>query len=310
MDLVNLERTYRNRIIVMIAIYIVVLLIIAIFIGNRVLNSNRKEESYELYLKQYKLAQKIEKQEKIKNQENEIIKKYEEEKKIQEQKILRNPNLTEEGISNMGNIYKSEIKRAFLTFDDGPSKPVTIPILDLLKQENIKATFFVLGGRVELYPDIVKRAYQEGHYIANHGYTHTYSQIYSSPQAVIDEFNKTNQAVQRAIGNNEYNSHLFRFPGGKPGGRYAQIKTQAATILKENNIAYVDWNCMTGDAEGKNTVEAMMQELQSSSQNRNSLVILMHDAGDKQATYEALPHVIQYLRDQGYEFRNFYDIIK
>lgn len=303
MDLVSIERRYKNRIIIAITICVVVLLIVAIFTAKLILDSNNKEKCYNLYLKQYKLAQKIEKQESVKKEQQKEMQKRKE-------NLERTPNLTEKGIDNMKTIYKSETKRAFLTFDDGPSKTVTIPILDLLKQENIKATFFVLGGRVDLYPNIVKRAYEEGHYIANHGYSHTYSQIYSSPQAVIDEYNKTNEAVQRAIGNSKYNSHLFRFPGGKVGGKYASIKSEASDLLNNNSIAQVDWNALTGDAEGKNTVEEMIQELQATSKNRNSLVILMHDAGDKTKTYESLPHIINYLREQGYEFKNFYDIIK
>lgn len=303
MDLVGIERMYKNRITIIIAICIVVLLIVAIFVSNIILNSNNRDKCYKSYLKQYKLSQKIQQQEEMQVDLQEQLKK-------QKEKSRRLPNLTEKGIQNMSNIYKSETKRVFLTFDDGPSRTVTTPILDLLKQENIKATFFVLGSRVDLYPDIVKRAYKEGHYIANHGYSHEYSQIYTSPQSVLDEFNKTNQSVQIAIENDKYNSHLFRFPGGKWGGRYANIKSQAAQLLNDNSIVQIDWNCMTGDAEGKTTVEAMMQELQKTSTNRNSLVILMHDAGDKQATYEALPHIIQFLRDQGYEFKNFYDIIE
>lgn len=70
-------------------------------------------------------------------------------------------------VERVSHIYNSDYKRVFLTFDDGPSKSVTIPILDILKQNNVKATFFVLGSNAERYPEIVKRAYQEGHYIAN-----------------------------------------------------------------------------------------------------------------------------------------------
>ena len=303
MDLISVERKYKNRMIIAMAICIVVLLIVAIFCGNQILNFQKRENAYRLYLKQYSLGQKIKEQEKIKLEQQEEIQK-------QKENIKRLPNLTQEGIENMATIYKSETKRAFLTFDDGPSKKVTIPILDLLKKEDIKATFFVLGGRVDLYPDIVKRAYNEGHYIANHGYSHMYSQIYASPQSVLEEYNKTNEAIQKAIGSPKYNSHLFRFPGGKAGGKYAEIKTEATKLLDSNSIAYVDWNSLNGDAEGKHTVEEMLQEVQETSKNKNSLVILMHDAGDKQKTYEALPDIIQYLRNQGYEFKNFYDIIK
>lgn len=160
-------------------------------------------------------------------------------------------------------------------------------------------------------PDTVKRIYDEGHYIANHGYTHNYSAIYSSPQTVLDEFNQCNEAVQNAIGLPEYNSHLFRFPGGLSGGKYAQIKEQAKELLNENNIVNIDWNALTGDAEtSKPTVEYEMERIYQTVNNKNSVVILMHDAQAKKATAEALPQIISFLRENGYEFKNFYEIIE
>lgn len=219
------------------------------------------------------------------------------------------PVLTEKAKAEIENIYHSDSKRVFITFDDGPST-VTPQILDTLKQENVKATFFVLGSRVEAQPDMVKRMYEEGHFIANHGYSHKYTAIYQSPQTVLDEFNKCNEAVRKAIQVPEYNSHLFRFPGGVVGGKYAGIKSQAAELLKQNNIMYVDWNALTGDAETNNlSVELEIKRLQETISGRNSVVLLMHDAQAKTVTAEALPQIISYLRGQGYEFKNFYDIM-
>lgn len=209
----------------------------------------------------------------------------------------------------ISHIYHSDTKRVFLTFDDGPSKTVTPLILDLLKQENIKATFFLLGSRVELNPDIVKREYDEGHYIANHGYSHNYTNIYQTPQSVVDEFNATEAAIKNALGNQEYNSYLFRFPGGMPGGKHAQLKAEAAQILEQNGVAHLDWNALTSDAAGAKTSEEMLQNAISTIGEKNSVVILMHDAGDKILTYEMLPNLISYLREKGYEFKNMYDLI-
>ena len=107
----------------------------------------------------------------------------------------------------MDTIYKSDTKRVFLTFDDGPS-PVTSKILDILKQENVKATFFILGSNVDSRKDVVKRMYEEGHYLANHGYSHTYSKIYSSPQSVLDEYNECNDKVKNAIEVPDYNLEI------------------------------------------------------------------------------------------------------
>lgn len=219
------------------------------------------------------------------------------------------PVLTEQAKAEIENIYHSYSKRVFITFDDGPST-VTPQILDTLKQENVKATFFVLGSRVEAQPDMVKRMYDEGHFIANHGYSHKYTSIYQSPQTVLDEFNKCNEAVKNAIQVPEYNSHLFRFPGGSVGGKYAEIKSQAIELLKQNDIMYVDWNALTGDAETNNlSIELEIKRLQETTSGKNSVVLLMHDAQAKRVTAEALPQIICYLKEQGYEFKNFYDIM-
>ena len=160
-------------------------------------------------------------------------------------------------------------------------------------------------------PEMTKRIYEEGHYIANHGYSHVYTSIYASPQAVLDEYNKCNDVVRNAIKNQEYNSHLFRFPGGFSGGKYAEIKKQAKDLLEQNEIFNVDWNALSGDGETNNlSVEFEMKRLQETTYNKNSVVILMHDAKTKAVTAEALPQMITYLREQGYEFKSFYDILK
>ena len=233
-----------------------------------------------------------------------------EQEELERKRQEKLPKLTEEGIENINHIYSSDTKRAFLTFDDGPSSN-TNQILDILNEKGIKATFFVLGSNVEKNPEVVKRMYDEGQFIANHGYSHVYETIYQSPQAVLDEYNKCNQLIRDAIGEQEYNSHLFRFPGGLVGGKYADIKNQANDVLLQNNIVHVDWNALNGDSETTNpTIEYEMQRIQETVGDKQSVVILMHDAQAKKVTVEALPSIIDYLKGQGYEFKNFYEIIK
>ena len=237
-------------------------------------------------------------------------KQQEEEKQKEIEKQAKIPKLTEQGKENIKNIYHTDKKVAYLTFDDGPSNN-THQILDILKQNNIKATFFVLGSQVEIFPETTNRIYNEGHYIANHGYSHKYSEIYQSPEQVLNEFNQCNQIVAKTINVPEYNSHLFRFPGGSVGGKYAELKKQAITVLEQNNILHIDWNSLTGDSEKVNpTEEYLMNNLQKTTEGKNSLVILMHDAQAKKITAETLPKVIEYLQQQGYSFESFYDIIK
>ncbi len=205
-------------------------------------------------------------------------------------------------------IYFSDEKKAYLTFDDGPSE-LTPQILDILKEEGVLATFFTLGSRIELHPDILKREYNEGHYIANHGYSHVYSKIYASPQSVIDEYLACENSIKNALGNADYNSYLFRFPGGSSGGKYESIKSQAKPLLTENGIAFTNWNCLNGDAEGVGrTEEELISRFEQTKGSQGSLIVLMHDASDKQTTVNSLRQIITNLKQEGYSFHNFYEI--
>ena len=232
-----------------------------------------------------------------------------EENGVKEGENSINPN-HKEFISAIENIYNGkEGKRVFLTFDDGPSKDVTPHILDILDKYNIKATFFVLGNRVKMYPDIVKQEYEAGHYIANHGYSHKYSSIYKNVDSILKEYNKTEQAIREALGDETYSSNLFRFPGGSKGGPYEKIKKKARKELKEYGIAYLDWSALTYDAEGADTKKEILANLKKTINGWDNVVILMHDSADKQITYETLEDVIKYLQKEGYTFKSIYDLM-
>lgn len=86
--------------------------------------------------------------------------------------LFKNSDISEETFNRITNLTKENEKVAFLTFDDGPNAAVTPKVLDILKEEQVSASFFVIGKNVETCPELVKRAYDEGHFIANHGYDH------------------------------------------------------------------------------------------------------------------------------------------
>lgn len=258
-------------------------------------------------IKKQKQAQKYANQV-LQYQEKQKQKQEEEQKKEEQKRKEKLPEVTEKGKENIKSIYHSDTKRAFLTFDDGPST-VTSQILQTLNEKGVKATFFVLGSNAEHMPNMVKQMYEQGNYIANHGYSHIYSSIYASPETVLEEYNKTNDIIKNAIGEPEFNSHLFRFPGGLAGGKYADIKKQAKEILNQNDIYNVDWNCLTGDSETTNpTPEYVLKRLEETASGKNSLIVLMHDAQVKHVTADMLPQIIDYLASQGYEFKTFYDV--
>ena len=229
----------------------------------------------------------------------------------QEKEKLKNKDpLSQEQIEKISNIYTAnDGKRVFLTFDDGPSKTVTPLILDLLKKENIKATFFVLGYNAERNPEILKRVYAEGHYIANHGYSHKYNEIYNSVDTVIYEYNKTEQCIKNALDNQNYNSRVFRFPGGSVGGKYNQIKQEAKEVLKQNNFDFLYLNSLINYSSGAHTKDDIIYNIKKTVGEKNNVVILMHDASDKILTYETLQDVINFLKNKGYMFKNLYDVL-
>ena len=245
---------------------------------------------------------------KVEGDETEVIENLDSVLKNEIDKYIANkkyvPNFTEQSMNNINSIYKAKEgkKIAYLTFDDGPSRDVTPLILDILKEENIHATFFVLGTKVEQNPDVLRRIYDEGHYIGNHGYSHVYSQIYVSKDTVLGEYNGCEEIIRKALGIQDYSTHLFRFPGGSSGGPYDAVKKESVTLFTENNIGILDWNCLTKDSEGNFPKEELIQNFKETSEGKDNLVILMHDASGKILVPEVLKEIIAYLKNEGYVF--------
>lgn len=219
------------------------------------------------------------------NEKKEAIKKEQAQNKEDEKKnaVVKNEN-------NKGK------KIAYLTFDDGPSYKITPQILDILKEKNIKATFFVIGSMAQENPGLLKREKNEGHVIANHTYSHNYKKIYSSTSNFINDLKQGENVVTSIIG--EHNSKLIRFPGGSFG------RTAYKNAATNAGYHYVDWNALNGDAEAPYvSKEKLIARLKETAAGQNTLYILMHDAPGKQSTVQALPEIIEYLKAQGYEFR-------
>lgn len=205
-------------------------------------------------------------------------------------------------------LVKDKDKIAYLTFDDGPTLKATPKVLDILKEENVKATLFVVGKHVKEHPELVKREYDEGHYIANHGYNHNNSKLYKSANTFISEIKNTDIEIGKAIGIENYCSHVFRFPNGFMSSNYKVKKKEAVKLLSELNYTYIDWNCLNNDSIKKYSKHQLLNNLKKSAKNKRTLVVLMHDTLDVSDSSSVLKESINYLRDQGYEFKNFYDL--
>ncbi len=307
---IKLRKRHANKFKIAIAILIVIIVLsISIALGIFTVKKVRESKNNEILenvMEERKTE--IDKQQEVVAQTQE----QPEEKKenVVAQQVVKPEVDYKKFVANVNNIYDGkEGKRVFLTFDDGPSEAVTPYILDTLKKYNIKATFFVLGDRVKYNQDLIKREYNEGHYIANHGYTHDYGKIYSNYKKVLEEYNNTEKEIRKALGNKKYSSHLFRYPGGSVGGVYNKLKQKSKEQLKKNDIAYLDWNALTNDAAGANTKKKILQNLKETVGNKENVVLLMHDAPDKILTYETLEELIKYLQGKGYVFKNMYDLM-
>lgn len=176
-----------------------------------------------------------------------------------------------------------------LTFDDGPVQPQTLQVLNILKAQQVKATFFVIGRNVQRHPSIATRIVQDGHTIANHSWTHGYQQF--SPQQAAREFQQTDQIIHEVTGVRNY---WFRPPGGRlNNGLVAYAKTQKLPIIMWS-VDSRDWQPGRSPAQIKATV------LQ---QTRPGSIVLLHDGGGpRQGMIQALPGMLTALKKQGYEF--------
>lgn len=203
------------------------------------------------------------------------------------------------------NIEKGQPKEnnsvIYLTFDDGPSMDITPKILDVLKEEDVKATFFILDYNNKK-EELVKREAKEGHSIGLHGISHNYKEIYQSLEAGTNNFINLNKKVKESTG---IDTKIIRFPGGSsntvskfnPG-----IMTNLAKNLLENEYKYFDWNVSSGDSGDVKTSEAVYSNVTKGLRKNRNNVVLMHDFAGNTKTLNALRKIIQYGKSQGYRF--------
>jgi len=202
--------------------------------------------------------------------------------------------------------YRAKIantKIAYLTFDDGPSNN-TLGILKILKQYDIKATFF-LNGNPDL-KDMYKQISEDGHALANHTYSHDYKTIYASAYNFKKDVKKLDDFITEITGKQP--NHILRYPGGSNnnisinyGGK--EIMNTVIKEMNEEGYTYFDWNVDSSDASKyrqskNNIVKAVL--------NQSSVIkhpiILMHDLDQKTTTVQALPEIIVALKNRGYKF--------
>ena len=205
----------------------------------------------------------------------------------------------------IGTSIESNEKIVYLTFDDGPSEN-TKKIMDILDKYNAKATFFVTG-RNQKYNYLIKDAYNAGHTIGLHTYSHDYQTVYSSVEAYFDDLNKVGQMVKNEIG---FVPHYIRFPGGSSNTisrKYCQgIMSTLTKEVIEKGYQYYDWKGDSTDASGNHVaVDKLIRN--GTLCHDNNVMILCHDTQAKDTTVQALPAIIEHYRKLGYTFKGIDD---
>lgn len=208
-----------------------------------------------------------------------------------------------------------KVGKIVLTFDDGPDPVWTPKVLDILKQENVPGTFFIVGQNGQANPDLIKRIVAEGHEIGNHSFTHP--NLGEVPKQVTDlELNATQRLIESLTGRS---TRLFRAPYF--GDAEPRTPDEVDPTVQAQNLGYIsvglhldpdDWKLKNDDGS-PHTADQMVDEILKqaviTTPEERGEIILMHDSGgDRSATVEALPKIIHELRARGFEFTTVADL--
>ncbi|MBD7914187.1 polysaccharide deacetylase [Clostridium sp. Sa3CUN1] len=199
--------------------------------------------------------------------------------------------------TNNINLEGSNKKTVYITFDDGPGGNVTKDVLDTLKQEDVPATFFVIGSQIKGQEDIILRMKNEGHSIGLHSYSHDRSKLYCSNDNFLNEMIKSQDILYNVTGE-KYN--ILRFPFGCNNNSY-KLTEGLVNELHNKNFKIYDWNVDSGD--GANYKSSPENIIKKSCKNDDNVVILMHCSFLNKTSAKALPSIIKYYKDKGYEFK-------
>lgn len=217
----------------------------------------------------------------------------------------------------MGELPYEGENLVFLTIDDGANYTITPAVLDILAAHQVHATFFPIGAYVtEERAELYRRQIHEGHALGLHSFTHDSNLIYpygwGDAEQIIWEAQEAEQAFKRLFGL-KFKSRVWRYPGGTMS--WYGLEESHHRLATELGLEWIDWNASVGDAESyyyqPQTVEEMIAFHTDSfayypESPANLKVVLLHDTEDKYLTLEALPHIIQYYKDNGYTFGVLY----
>ena len=227
-----------------------------------------------------------------------LQKQFDETMTLKENLIFENESL-EQSLNKAQSDYDEALKNikiAYLTFDDGPGGKVTEEILNTLKENDVKATFFLIGELVEKHPDLVKRMNDEGHSIGVHTFTHERNKIYRNDSSFLEENLKAQESIEKVIGKKVFS---LRFPFGSNNSTYT-LKKSLVDSLHEQGFRIYDWTVDSTDALNPNLSPSSI--IQKSISNSDYIVLLMHCGYSNNNSAKALPSIIKHFKSAGYSF--------
>lgn len=195
------------------------------------------------------------------------------------------------------NVNALEEKTIYLTFDDGPAKTVTRDILEILKKESVPATFFLIGSQIKGQEDLIKTIYNEGHALGLHSMSHNRNSLYNSNDSFLNEMLETQKIINSIVG---VKPNILRFPFGCNNNCY-KISQSMVDLLHKNNLRIYDWNTDSGDGAFPNANPSVF--VKNSKSNKKCVILLMHCAYMSKNSVKALPDIIKYYKNNGYEFK-------
>ena len=190
-------------------------------------------------------------------------------------------------------------KTAYLTFDDGPSDR-TEEVLDILKENDINATFFLIGNQInKSTKKTLKRLVKEGNQVAVHTYCHEADCIYDSADTYYNDVMKAAKRIKKYTG---VDPKFYRFPWGSVNGYIKNYRKDIIMRLKKEGFEYCDWNVSGEDSIRSPRARQIINNVKSNYKVYNEPVILLHDANARKETVKALPVIIKMYKDAGYSF--------
>lgn len=233
-------------------------------------------------------------EEKMENQQSEV-----EEYSELEQYGTEESYVVAQAINQKDNLAgPDDIHKVYLTFDDGPSSN-TDKILDILKQYDVKATFFVIGKLDDESKARYQRIVSEGHTLGIHSYSHKYSSLYENLDGFVNDFSEMQNLLYKVTGQE---CLYYRFPGGSSNHVSNTDMSEFIKYLNSQGITYFDWNVSSGDATAMAySPEELVANVMKDVVKYKTSVVLMHDAETKIKTVEALAPMIEQLQGMGAE---------